>query len=98
MSLVITAWNSSVGIAVSEGRALGYVNGERVPVSEDYGKLLRLPNGVLGFAGRLREGFPVSNALADVIADHLLPDVRAAREMGFSGLCEFIPALLKEYA
>lgn len=100
MSLVITAWNPSVGIAVCDGRALGYQDGERVIASEDYYKLARLPNGgILGFAGRLREGYPIVNSLMDVIENHLLPDVSlAAREMEFSRLCRFIPERLKAYA
>lgn len=100
MSLVITAWDKSVGIAVCDGRACGHVDGKRAVVSEDYSKLARLPNGgVLGFAGRLRAGYPVSNLLADVLTDHLIPAVTlASRDTGFRGLCDFIPNQLKQYA
>lgn len=101
MSLVITVWDSSAGVAVCEGRALGYVNGAYVPVDEDYSKLVRLPNGnILGFAGRVRDGYPLADSpLSGVIAGHLLPAIsQAARGVDFRGLCAVIPTLLKEYA
>ena len=97
MSLVITMWNESLGVAVSEGRVGAWVEGVYVPTDENRSKLSRLPNGcVLGVAGHSRKGFSRYASLLDVCAD-LQTDIRiAARIMGFRGLSEYIPRLLAE--
>jgi hypothetical protein len=42
MSLVISAWNKSVGIALCEGRVGAWIDGKYVPTEEDHSKLTRL--------------------------------------------------------
>jgi hypothetical protein len=98
MSLVITVWDKSVGIAVSEGRIAAKIDGEYVPIEENYSKLTRLANGgVLGITGNFREGFPIVTPLRDAVEQHLRPSiVKAASSTDFRGLCQFIPALLRK--
>jgi hypothetical protein len=98
MSLVISAWNKSVGIALCEGRVGAWIDGKYVPTEEDHSKLTRLPNdGILGIAGHSRKGFPAYASLLDVCAGHLRPAiVQAAQSMGFRELSQIIPALLAE--
>lgn len=57
MSLIITAWDKSWGVAVCEGRAIAIQNGVKVPAVEDHSKLSLLPDGsVLGITGGFRKG------------------------------------------
>jgi hypothetical protein len=98
MSLVITVWNKSAGVAVCEGRVGAWVDGRYVPTEEDHSKLTRLPNGgILGVAGHSREGFPAYASLTDVLAEQLRPAiVQAADTHGFCELSRLIPGLLAD--
>ena len=97
MSLVITTWNESMGIAVSEGRVGKWVDGKYVPTDENRSKLARLPNGcVLGIAGHSRKGFPAYASLLDVFEGLRSAIVLVARSTGFRELSVIIPALLDE--
>ena len=97
MSLVITMWDKSIGIAVSDGRAVTVTNGTKIPAREDHSKISRLPDGsVLGLTGGLRDGAVTS--LSGVITEPLRREIHAASAgHTFRELCERIPRLLAEY-
>lgn len=98
MSLVMTAWDKSWGVAVCEGRAVAIENGAKVPVAEDHPKLSRLPDGsVLGITGGFRKGH-ARTSLCGAVTEPLRRDIHAKAETrGFSELCVTIPELLSEY-
>jgi len=98
MSLVITVWDKSLGIAVCEGRAIAKVNGTKIPVCEDHSKLSRLPDGsILGLTGGLRPGYEAT-AMDGVVTEPLRCAIHAKAEThGFRELCGVIPELLTEY-
>lgn len=97
MSLVMTVWDKSVGVAVCEGRAVAKVNGVKVPASEDCSKLTRLRDGsILGLTGGLRDGYE-STAMPDAIVTEPLRRAIHAAPGGFRELCGVIPKLIAEY-
>src|SRR5581483_11819873 len=99
MSLVIAAWDESIGIAVCEGRAIVKVNGTKVPMREDCSKLSRLPDGsILGLTGGLREGFSSTTMCDALVTEPLRREIHAqAKGRTFREMCSVIPVLLTEY-
>ena len=103
MSLVITAWDRSVGVAVCEGRAVTLgANGEKIPAREDASKLSRLPDGsILGLTGGPLEGctaVAVAVLTQSLITEPLRRDIHSAAETrGFKEICAFIPELIEKY-
>lgn len=99
MSLVITIWDKSVGIAVCEGRAIAKVNGEKIPVREDCSKLSRLADGsILGLTGALRPGYETTSFPNGAVTDGLRREIYELSEThGFRELCAVMPDLLADY-
>jgi len=100
MSLVITAWDTSLGIAVCEGRAITKVHGNKIPVREDQTKLSRLADGsILGLTGGLRDGYDSTTMRESLVTDPLRRDIHAEAETHtFREMRFVIPRLLAEYA
>lgn len=98
MSLIITAWDKSWGVAVCEGRAIAIQNGVKVPAVEDHSKLSLLPDGsVLGITGGFREGHS-RTSMCGVVTEPLRREIHAKAEtQGFKDLCITIPELLAVY-
>lgn len=100
MSLVIAARDRAIGIAISEGRAVAYVNGSKVPVCEDASKLSRLADGsILALTGGLRDGYETTTMRGESVStEPLRRDIHAAAETRtFPEICAIIPDLLAKY-
>jgi hypothetical protein len=96
MSLVLTAFDKSMGVMVSDGRCMGLnENGVKVPTAEDCSKISRLDGSIIGITGGLREGY-TSTSLRGLVTAPLRRDIHAASGT-FGELCEVIPRILAVY-